>query len=513
LDAAVNVMDYEAVIGLETHVQLKTRSKMWCGCANAFGAPPNTLVCPVCLGLPGALPVPNEEALRLTALTGLLLHCTLPPRARFDRKSYFYPDMPKNYQITQYDLPSTLHGYVEFEYAGPCHRRGPLGLPMVRITRAHLEEDVGKSLHFERHSGVDFNRAGVPLLEIVSEPDIASPDMAYAYLTALKEILVRGGISDCDMEKGMVRCDVNVSVRPAGTTALGAKIEIKNLNSFSGVRRALEYEIARQIEVLRAGGTLHQSTRRWDDTAGVTEEMRTKEEAHDYRYFPDPDLMPLAPEPAWLEAVRARVVELPLDRKRRFMRDYGLPAGDAEVFKHDVPLGDYFERLAPRARHPKALANWILNNLRARLAAPVTAGTPDTPAPDASPETTARPADSAAALAALKFPPEHLLELVALVEEGTLSSSAAQRVFHEMFDTGQAPRAIVERLGLAQVSDTAALEALCDQVLAAHPGPAADYRAGKTAALNFLKGQVMKLSRGKANPALAGEILERKLRS
>ncbi len=506
-------MDYEAVIGLETHVQLKTRSKMWCGCANAYGAPPNTLVCPVCLGLPGALPVPNEEALRLTALTGLLLHCTLPARARFDRKSYFYPDMPKNYQITQYDLPSAVHGYVEFEYAGPCHRRGPLGLPMVRITRAHLEEDVGKSLHFERHSGVDFNRAGVPLLEIVSEPDIASPDMAYAYLTALKEILVRGGVSDCDMEKGMVRCDVNVSVRPAGTPALGAKIEIKNLNSFSGVRRALEYEIARQIEVLRAGGTLRQSTRRWDDAAGVTEEMRTKEEAHDYRYFPDPDLMPLAPEPAWLEALRARQVELPLDRKRRFMRDYGLPAGDAEVFKHDVPLGDYFERLAPRARHPKALANWILNNLRARLAAPAATGTPDTPAPGDAAETAARPADSAAALAALKFPPEHLLELVALVEEGTLSSSAAQRVFHAMFDTGQPPRTLVEQLGLAQVSDTAALEALCDQVLAAHPGPAADYRAGKAAALNFLKGQVMKLSRGKANPALAGEILERKLRS
>ncbi len=361
-------MDYEAVIGLETHVQLKTRSKMWCGCANAFGAPPNTLVCPVCLGLPGTLPVPNEEALRLTALAGLLLNATLPPRARFDRKSYFYPDMPKNYQITQYDQPSTVGGYVEFEYDGPCRQRGPNGFPMVRLTRAHLEEDVGKSFHFERHSGVDFNRAGVPLLEIVSEPDISSPDMAHAYLTALKEILVHGGVSDCDMEKGQVRCDVNVSVRPVGHAELGAKIEIKNLNSFSAVRRALEYEIARQIAVLRRGGRLVQSTRRWDEAAGVTEEMRTKEEAHDYRYFPDPDLMPLEPGADWLAEVRSRVVELPLARKRRFMRDYGLPAGDAEVFKNDVALGDYFERLAPRARQPKAVANWILNNLLARLA-------------------------------------------------------------------------------------------------------------------------------------------------
>jgi len=261
-------MEYEAVIGLETHVQLKTKSKMWCGCANAFGAEPNTNVCPVCLGLPGVLPVPNEEALRLTVLTGRLLNCAIPRFAKFDRKSYFYPDMPKNYQLTQYDQPSTANGFVEFEFNG--------GLARVRITRAHLEEDVGKSTHFERHSGVDFNRAGVPLLEIVSEPDLTSPDMAYEYLNALKDILSYGGISDCDMEKGMVRCDVNVSVRPVGTKELGAKIEIKNMNSFSGVRRALEYEIPRQIEVVTGGGRLIQSTRRWDDVAGITEQMRTR---------------------------------------------------------------------------------------------------------------------------------------------------------------------------------------------------------------------------------------------
>ena len=283
-------MDYETVIGLETHVQLKTKSKMWCGCANEFGAPPNTRVCPVCLGLPGVLPVANEEALRLTALTGLLLNCAVAPYAKFDRKNYFYPDMPKNYQITQYDKPSTVAGWVEFEFAG--------GLARVRITRAHLEEDVGKNSHFERTSGVDFNRAGVPLMEIVSEPDLTSADMAYEYLNALKDILVYGGVSDCDMEKGMVRCDVNVSLRPKGQSELGAKIEIKNMNSFSGVRKALEYEIPRQTEVLRKGGKLIQSTRRWDDTAGVTEEMRTKEHAHDYRYFPEPDLMPFQPTEA-----------------------------------------------------------------------------------------------------------------------------------------------------------------------------------------------------------------------
>src|SRR5437588_1954526 len=311
-------MDYEAVIGLETHVQLKTKSKMWCGCANEFGAPPNTNVCPVCLGLPGVLPVANAEALRLTVLTGLLLNFSVSRVAKFDRKNYFYPYVPKNYQITQYAQPSTVNGCVDFEFNGSISR--------VRITRAHLEEDVGKNFHFERNSGVDFNRAGVPLMEIVSEPDISSAEMAYEYLNALKDILVYGGISDCDMEKGMVRCDVNVSVRPKGQKDLGAKIEIKNMNSFSGVRKALEYEIPRQIEALKKEEKLIQSTRRWDDDAGVTEEMRTKEYAHDYRYFPDPDLMPFQPTEAWLEEISRRAVELPLARKQRFMRDSQLPA-------------------------------------------------------------------------------------------------------------------------------------------------------------------------------------------
>ena len=492
-------MEYEAVIGLETHVQLKTKSKMWCGCANQYGAEPNTNVCPVCLGLPGVLPVPNEEALRKTVLTGYLLNCTIPRRAKFDRKNYFYPDAPKNYQLTQYDQPSTANGWGDFEFNG--------GIARVRITRAHLEEDVGKSTHFERHSGVDFNRAGVPLMEIVSEPDLTSADMAYEYLNALKEILLQGGISDCDMEKGMVRCDVNVSVRPVGTTTLGAKIEIKNMNSFSGVRRALEYEIPRQIEVVKKGGKLIQSTRRWDDVAGVTEEMRTKEDAHDYRYFPEPDMMPLAPTDEWLAAVKSLVVELPLTRKQRLMQDYTLPAGDAEVFKSNPALGAYFEGIARQAKTPKAVANWIINNLSSKLAeanakAQAEQEAMGVEAADVTP----------LSFADLKFPPAALLELVALVEGKTISNSAAQQVFAEMFETGKAPALIVQEKGLAQVSDTGAIEALCDEAIAANPNPVADYRAGKVAALNSLKGQVMKLSKGKANPALVGEILERKLK-
>ncbi|MGA2244999.1 MAG: Asp-tRNA(Asn)/Glu-tRNA(Gln) amidotransferase subunit GatB [Verrucomicrobiota bacterium] len=495
-------MEYEAVIGLETHVQLKTKSKMWCGCANAFGAEPNTNVCPVCLGLPGVLPVPNEEALRLTVLTGLLLNCTIPRFAKFDRKSYFYPDMPKNYQLTQYDRPSTAAGFVEFEFKG--------GLARVRITRAHLEEDVGKSTHFERHSGVDFNRAGVPLLEIVSEPDLTSADMAYEYLNALKDILIYGGVSDCDMEKGMVRCDVNVSVRPVGTQALGAKIEIKNMNSFSGVRRALDYEIPRQIEIVKSGGKLIQSTRRWDDVGGITEEMRTKEDAHDYRYFPDPDLMPLAPGEEWLAEVRQRVVELPLARKQRFVREYQLPAGDAEVFKNDVPLGNYFEPVARQSKNPKTVANWVINNLRAKLAE--AGGRREADPANAGYGVRSAESGEGLTLGDLKFKPEAILELVNLVESKTISSSAAQQVFSEMFDTGNSPAAIVQEKGLAQVSDTGAIEKFCDEALAANPKSVADYKAGKVAALNALKGQVMKLSKGKANPVLVGEILERKLK-
>jgi aspartyl-tRNA(Asn)/glutamyl-tRNA(Gln) amidotransferase subunit B len=493
-------MEYEAVIGLETHVQLKTKSKMWCGCANTFGAEPNTNVCPVCLGMPGVLPVANDEALRLTVLTGLLLNCEVPARAKFDRKNYFYPDVPKNYQVTQYDKPSTQDGFVGFEFGGKISR--------VRITRAHLEEDVGKSFHFERNSGLDFNRAGVPLMEIVSEPDITSADQAYEYLNALIEILRYGKISDCDMEKGMVRCDVNISVRPVGTKELGAKIEIKNMNSFSGVRRALEYEIPRQIEAVKRGEKLIQSTRRWNDVAGVTEEMRTKEHAHDYRYFPEPDLMPFAPTDAWLADVRKHVVELPLARKQRFMRDYQLPAPDAETFVNDRDLGNYFEPIAKKSKNPKAVANWVINNLRALMTLEgmhdkFQKGEP--PSPDGSVPTIG--------IDQLRFKPDFINEVVELVDSNKISSKIAQDIFKEMFFSGKSPAAIVQEKGLTQVSDTGAIEKFCDDAIAANPNSIADYRNGKVAALNFLKGQVMKLSKGKANPNLVGDILEKKLKA
>jgi aspartyl-tRNA(Asn)/glutamyl-tRNA(Gln) amidotransferase subunit B len=367
----------------------------------------------------------------------------------------------------------------------------------VRITRAHLEEDVGKSTHFDRHSGVDFNRAGVPLMEIVTEPDITSADMAYEYLNALKEILLQGGVSDCDMEKGMVRCDVNISVRPVGSKELGAKIEIKNMNSFSGVRRAAEYEIARQIEAVKRGEKLIQSTRRWDDVTGITEQMRTKEDAHDYRYFPDPDLMPLAPTDEWLASVKSRVVELPLTRKQRLMRDYALPAGDAEVFKSNVELGNYFEHIAKQAKNPKAVANWIINNLLAKLT-------------EANAEGSRRPRRDGRGSRRCEAAHAGRSEVQARSLARTRQPRRSQD--HQQFRraTGvrrdvrhrQSPAVIVQEKGLAQVSDTGAIEKFCDEAIAANPNPVADYKAGKVAALNSLKGQVMKLSKGKANPAL-----------
>ncbi|MSU34186.1 MAG: Asp-tRNA(Asn)/Glu-tRNA(Gln) amidotransferase subunit GatB [Pedosphaera sp.] len=478
-------MEYEAVIGLETHVQLKTRSKMWCGCANQFGAPPNTHVCPVCLGLPGVLPVVNDEALRLTALTGLMLNSKISAHAKFDRKNYFYPDSAKNYQITQYDRPSTEGGWFEFEYDGA----GSLdGLARVKITRAHLEEDVGKNVHFDRFSGVDFNRAGVPLLEIVSEPDLTSSAMAYEYLTSLTAALVREGVSDCDMEKGMVRCDVNVSVRPKGSQKLGAKVEIKNMNTFSGVRRALDYEIPRQMAVVAAGGAIPQETRRWDELAGITETMRSKEDAHDYRYFPEPDLMPFVPVDEWMNSVRSRLVEMPLALKKRLIREYGIPAGDAEVLTNDWPLADYFERAVRGAKNSKGVANWVINNLRARLV------------------------QRGCGLEDMRFPISGIGELVELVDSGRVSSKIAQEVFEQMFERGESPAAIVEHKGLSQVSDVGAIEEFCREVIVGNPKSAEDFRAGKPAALNFLKGQVMKLSKGKANPGMAGAVLERLLR-
>jgi len=472
-------MEYEAVIGLEIHVQLKTKSKMWCGCANEYGADPNTNVCPVCLGLPGVLPVANEEAMRLTALAGCLLNCEVPKFAKFDRKNYFYPDAPKNYQITQYDKPSTQNGYVEFEFED--------GLERVGITRAHLEEDLGKNFHFDRESGVDFNRAGVPLLEIVTEPDIRNPDMAHAFLNALKDIMIYGGVSDFDMEKGMARCDVNISVRPVGQTKLNARREIKNMNSFSGVRRALNYEIPEQTRLTKAGETIRQGTVRWNDDLGVTESMRSKEDAHDYRYFPEPDLMPFEPTDEWLEEVRGRVVELPLARKRRFMSDYGLPEGDADVFVQNVPLGDYFEEAVKESKNRKAVANWVINNLRAKLV------------------------EAGLEVGDARIEPAAVAELVGLVDSKSMTSKNAQDAFAIMFETGKSPTAIADEQGW-KPADAGEIEKFCDEAIEANPGPADDFRNGKDAALNRILGHVMKLSKGSADPGQVREILSNKLR-
>jgi aspartyl-tRNA(Asn)/glutamyl-tRNA(Gln) amidotransferase subunit B len=473
-------MEYESVIGLETHCQLKTKSKMFCGCANEFGADPNTNVCPICLGMPGVLPVPNELALQLTVLTGYLLNCEIPKFAKFDRKNYFYPDVCKDYQITQFDFPSTTTGYVDFESESKIER--------VRITRAHLEEDVGKNNHYEQHSGVDFNRAGVPLLEIVSEPDISSANMAYDYLNALKDILIYGGISDCDMEKGMVRCDVNISVRPKGATELGTKVEIKNMNTFSGVRRAINYEVKRQIETLESGGTLMQETRRWDDDTSMTETMRSKEHAHDYRYFPEPDLMPLKPSEEWLKEIQTHIVELPLARKKRFIKDYNIPAQDAEVFVGNVPLGSFFEKAVDGSNNAKSVANWVINNLQALLA------------------------NSELSIDQLKFGPEAVRELVEIIDSGAISNRGGQEVFAELFDAGGNPKDIVDSKGLAQVNDSGELNKWCMDAIESNPGPADDVRNGKENAINFLKGQVMKASQGKANPQIVGETLVKLLK-
>jgi aspartyl-tRNA(Asn)/glutamyl-tRNA(Gln) amidotransferase subunit B len=475
-------MQYEAVIGLEVHVQLKTKSKMFCGCAVEFGAEPNTRVCPVCLGYPGALPVMNEDAVRKTILTGLMIGSDVARFSKWDRKNYFYPDMPKNYQISQYDLPLCLRGAVEIKLEGSQTKS-------VGVTRAHLEEDVAKNFHFDTTSGVDFNRAGTPLMEIVSEPDMRSPDEAFAYLTALKEILISGGISDCDMEKGQLRCDSNVSVRPVGQKEFGEKVEIKNMNTISGVRRALAYEIQRQTAALQKGEAISQETRRWDDAAGKTFVMRTKEYAHDYRYFPEPDLMPVAISDEMLAAARRLLPELPEAKRQRFIKQYGLPEYDASVLVAEATLAVFYEQAAQASKNPKAVANWMMTDLLGKLG------------------------EAKTTIMECSIKPEQLAELVSLIDSGQISGKIAKEVFAEMFHSGKSPAAIVTEKGLVQVSDTGALESFVEEAIAKNPKSVADFRAGNAAAINFLKGQVMKLSKGKANPQLVGELLLRKLNS
>jgi aspartyl-tRNA(Asn)/glutamyl-tRNA(Gln) amidotransferase subunit B len=473
-------MQYEAVIGLEVHVQLKTKSKMFCGCATEFGADPNTHVCPVCLGYPGVLPVMNEEAVRKTILTGLMIGSEVARFSKWDRKNYFYPDMPKNYQISQYDLPLCAKGLVEIKLNGGATKK-------IGITRAHLEEDVAKSFHFETTSGVDFNRAGTPLMEIVSEPDLRSPDEAFAYLTALREILISGGISDCDMEKGQLRCDSNVSMRPVGQKAFGEKVEIKNMNTISGVRRALAYEIQRQTAALQKGEKVSQETRRWDDATGRTSVMRTKEYAHDYRYFPEPDLMPVVVSEEMIAEIRKLLPELPEAKRQRFVKQYGLPEYDAGVLIASGTLAAFYERAAQGSRNPKAISNWVTTELLGKLA------------------------EAKKTIDECPVKPEQLSELVSLIESGQISGKIGKEVFAEMFAGGKAASLVVKEKGLVQVSDTGSLDGFVEEAIAKNPKSVADFRAGNKAAINFLKGQVMKLSKGKANPQLVGEILLRKL--
>src|SRR4051812_45243843 len=484
-------MNYVATIGLEVHVQLKTRSKMFCVSPVEFGAEPNTHTCPVCLGLPGALPVMTQEALRMTVLTGLMLGCDIAAVSKFDRKNYFYPDMPKNYQISQYDMPLCTNGSVplhDLAYPKDAQKNLVTHDKEVHLVRIHLEEDVAKSFHFENSTGIDFNRAGTPLMEIVTQPEINSPEEAFAFLSGLRQILIYGAVSDADMEKGQLRCDCNVSVRPEHQTELGAKIELKNLNSISGVRRALAYEIRRQMSIVQRGERMEQETRGWNDAAGETFPMRTKEFAHDYRYFPDPDLIPVKTD-ALVTEVRERVPELPKAKRTRFVEQYQVSPYDAAVLANDLELARYFETAAKGAKKPKNIANWILNDLQSALSG---AGKTVTDCP---------------------IPPEALDELVSLIDTGKISGKQGKEVFAEMFATGKRAAAIVHEKGIEQLSDASALEAMCDQVIAGNPKPVADFKAGNAASLNFLKGQVMKLSKGKANPQLAGEILEQKLKA
>jgi len=486
--------EWEAVIGLEVHVQLQTRSKIFCACSTRFGDPPNTNVCPVCLGLPGALPVLNQAAVEMAMKAALALDCRINRFSRLARKNYFYPDLPKGYQISQYEQPLAEHGGLVVE--GPAGPNRASETPAVQkrigITRVHMEDDAGKSIHdgfpdSDRNSYVDLNRSGTPLIEIVSDPDIRSPEEAYDYLTRLKEILLFLGVSDCNMEEGSLRCDANVSVRPRGADQFGVKIEVKNLNSFRFLQQALEYEIDRQIAIVEDGGTLTQETRLWKTDEQRTLGMRSKEFAHDYRYFPEPDLMPLIVSEEWEERVRAELPELPEARRERFRTQYGLREYDAGVLTASRPLADYYEEVAGVSGDPRAAANWVQGDLLGALNA---AGKDIT-------ESTVSA--------------QHLGELVRLIGEGAISGKIAKTVFEKMLAGGQPPQEIVAAEGLAQISDASALEKVVAEVVAASPKQVEQYRAGKQEVLRYFVGQIMKATRGQANPALLNQLLKKHL--
>lgn len=468
---------YETVIGLEVHVELHTKSKIFCGCSTEFGAPPNSHTCPVCLGHPGVLPVLNRQAVDYAMKAAMALNCEIADVSKFDRKNYFYPDSPKAYQISQYDQPIGENGYIDIEVDGKTKRIG--------ITRLHLEEDAGKLTHIDGGyaSLVDFNRVGTPLVEIVSEPDISSPEEARAYLEKLRAIMQYCDVSDVKMEEGSMRCDANISLRPVGQKELGTRAELKNMNSFRGVQRGLEYEQYRQAEILDEGGEVVQETRRWDETQGKTFSMRGKEEAHDYRYFPDPDLVTLYIDQAWKDRIRASIPELPDARKARYTEQFGLPSYDAEVITSSKALADLFESSLEFTKDAKSVSNWIMGDLLGYLNT------------------------NGQELSDVKLTGQGLGEMIGLIEKGTISSKIAKTVFKEMLQSGKLPQQIVEEQGLVQISDEGAILAIVNEVIADNPASVEDYKAGKEKAIGFLVGQVMKRSKGKANPGLVNKLL------
>lgn len=474
-------MEYEAVIGLEVHAELSTKSKLFCSCTTEFGGRPNTHCCPVCLGMPGTLPALNRKAIEYTIKAGLATNCTISRFTKQDRKNYFYPDLPKGYQISQYDLPLCKNGYVEIETEN--------GKKKIRINRIHLEEDAGKLVHSEygHNSYVDYNRTGVPLIEVVSEPDISSAAEAKAYLEKLKAILQFIGVSDCKMEEGSLRADVNISIRPKGSKELGERTEMKNLNSFRAIYRAIEAEVARQIEVVRSGGTIQRETRRWDDAKGKSYPMRSKEDAQDYRYFPEPDLPPLIIKEELIQRLKNELPELPDARKQRYMTEYGLPEYDAGVLTSSKELSDFFEEAAKASNNVKAISNWVMGDMLRILN------------------------ERNLEVSQVPFPPAYLAKLVALLDKGVINGPTAKKVFEEMFDSGKDPEAIVKEQGLEVLNDESLLLQVVEKVIQENPNSVADYKKGKKKAIGFLVGQAMKATKGKANPQLLNELLVKKL--
>ncbi len=469
-------MQYEAVIGLEVHAQLLTESKIFCGCSTQFGAEPNTQVCPVCLGMPGVLPVLNRKALEYTIKTGLAMNCKISPYSRFARKNYFYPDLPKGYQISQYELPLCEDGYLEIITDGERRK--------IRIKRIHLEEDAGKNIHdLSGYSFVDFNRTGVPLMEIVSEPDIKTPKEAALYMKKLRAILRYLGVCDGNLEQGSLRCDANVSVRPVGSQEYGVKTEIKNINSFRFVEKALEYEIKRQIKLINNGEKIIQETRLWDSITGTTQSMRSKEEAHDYRYFPEPDLAPVVVSSDWIEKIKKNMPELPDAKIERFIKDYGLPAYDAEILTEEKSLSEWFEEAVRLGGKPKEIANWIMVELLRILN------------------------EENKDITECNFKPSQLVELVNLVDKGIINRNIAKEVFEEVYKTGKSAEFIVKEKGLTQISDDSVIIEAIKQVMDKNPKEVDRFKNGEEKLIGFFVGQVMKLTKGKANPKLVNELV------